>query len=211
VLATQDVLEQLAGRIEHAYGLRRPRWWRGCSTTRVWYAAALRLWEAHQNDPTRIPLDAELFVASQPISTSLADPWSELAQPEAASRFRSRVCRIIRCLRAELKREIRRAERSIRRGHEIDELLSSKTRRLSPLGSYIVARRAGRGDLLDCLAAAAAQQHRSCPLYYAASLAFIPPESYPTDELAGTPAGETESRPTKKSLSVREKYRVFEN
>jgi hypothetical protein len=173
--------------------------------------AALRLWEAHYEDPTRIPLDAELFVASQPISSSLADPWSELAQPEAATRYRSRVCGIIRRLRGELKREVRRAERLIRRGREIDEVLISKKHRLSPLGSYIVARRAGRGDLLDCLAAAASQQHRSCPLYRAASVAFIPPESYPTEDLAAAAAGETGSRPTKTSLSVREKYRVFEN
>ena len=51
VLPTHEVLDQLAGRIEQAYGLRRPRWLRGCSTSRVWYTAALRLWEAHAGDP----------------------------------------------------------------------------------------------------------------------------------------------------------------
>ena len=91
--------------------------------------------------------------------------------------------RIVRQLRAELKRELVAAERSIRQGHEIDSVLSRKTRRLSSLGSYILARRAGRDDLADRFAAAAAAQHRSCPLYRPASLAFIPAEFYPDENL----------------------------
>ncbi len=61
-------------RIERAYALRRAGWDRGCSTRRVWAAAALCLWQAHVDDPT-LPLDSELFVASQPITGSLGDPW----------------------------------------------------------------------------------------------------------------------------------------
>jgi hypothetical protein len=42
-------------------------------------------------------------------SSALSGPWSELAQPEAARRYRSRVRRIIRRLRWELYRtEVRR-------------------------------------------------------------------------------------------------------
>jgi hypothetical protein len=181
VLPTQEVLDQLSGRVEHAYGLRRPRWRRGCSTQRVWFAAALRLWEVHDQDPLRVPLDAELFVASQPISDPFADPWTELAQPEAARRYRSRVRQIVRQLCSELRREVRRAERLIRRGREISAVLGKRDGRLSPLGCLIVAWRAGRTDLADRFTAAAAAQHRSCPLYRSASLALIPGHCYPIE------------------------------
>ncbi len=82
----QAVIEELSSRIEQAYGLRRPDWRGGCSTDRVWSAAAGRLWAAHAADPVRVPLDAELFVASQPIGAAFADPWSELAEPESTRR-----------------------------------------------------------------------------------------------------------------------------
>ena len=84
VLPTQELIDQLAERIERAYTLRRQRWCRGCSTRRVWSAAALRLWQAHVDDP-QLPLDCELYVASQVINESLSDPWSELAQPAGRS------------------------------------------------------------------------------------------------------------------------------
>ena len=86
MLQTHEFIGHLAGRIENAYGLRKSLWRRGCSTNRVWHAAAQRLWEAHAVDPLRIPLDAELFVASQPISALLVDPWTELAHPESGRR-----------------------------------------------------------------------------------------------------------------------------
>ncbi len=123
-------------------------------------------------------------MASQPISAPLSDPWTELAHPESARRYRSGVRRIVRQLRAELKRELVAAERSIREGREIGGVLGRKNRRLSSLGAYILAQRAGRIDLAERFAAAAAAQHRSCPLYRAASLAFIPADSYPDENLA---------------------------
>ncbi len=91
VLPTHEVLDYLAGRIEQAYALRRAHWFRGCSTSRVWYTAALRLWEAHASDSALVPLDPELFVASQPISSPLSAPWTEVAHPESARRYRSAV------------------------------------------------------------------------------------------------------------------------
>jgi hypothetical protein len=187
VLPTHEVLDQLAGRIEQAYALRRPRWLRGCSTSRVWYTASLRLWEAHASDPVQIPLDPELFVASQPISTPLSAPWTELAHPQSGRRYRTAVRRIVRQLRVELKRELMAAGRSIREGQEIETVLGHKNRRLSSLGAYILARRAGRHDLAERFAAGAAAQHRSCPLYRTASLAFIPAEFYPDENLVLEP------------------------
>jgi hypothetical protein len=181
VLPTHEVLDYLAGRIEQAYALRRARWFRGCSTPRVWYTAALRLWEAHASDSALVPLDPELFVASQPISAPLSAPWTEVAHPESARRYRSAVRGIVRQLRAELKRELVAAERSIREGVEIESILGRKHRRLSCLGAYILARRAGRKDLAERFTAGAAAQHRSCPLYRTASVAFIPAEFYPDE------------------------------
>ena len=184
MLPTHQALDLLAVRIEQAYGLRVRRWWRGCSTSRVWHAAALRLWEAHARDPESVPLDAELFVASQPISVSLPDPWTELTHNESAKRYRLSLKRIVRSLRAELRREVRRGERSILQGEEVETLLSRDSRRLSALGSYILATRAGRNDLAERFAAAAAAQHQSCPLYRIASASLLPAELYPDLRLA---------------------------
>ena len=142
VLPTQETLDRLADRIERAYALRRSNWYRGCSTPRVWSAAATILWEAHSEDPT-IPLDPELFVASQPLTGTFADPWSSLAQTEAGHRYKQNVRRIIRRLRTELKREIRLTEDLLRQGRTLSMIIGSRNARLSPLGLYIAAQSCG--------------------------------------------------------------------
>jgi hypothetical protein len=202
VVPTQEQLDHLAGRIERAYGLRQPGWWRGGSTTRVWFAAAVRLWEAHAEDSLAFPLDPELFVAAQPISGPFSDPWSELAEPAAARRYRTLLRRIVRKLRAELRREVRFAERLIERGREIKTVLSADNGRLSPLGCFIVACRAGRADLAARFAALATAQHRSCTLYQLASLSFLPADSYPAHQLGCAPETEPAPRGEKLLLSL---------
>ncbi len=131
----------------------------------------------------QVPLDAELFVASQPISAPIADPWSELAAPESTRRYRSQVYQIVRRLRSELKREVARAERLIVRGRDIANVLDLDDGRLSPLGCLIVAWRAGRADLADRFAALAAAQNRSCPLYRLACHALLPANFYPVESM----------------------------
>jgi hypothetical protein len=209
VLTNYEVLDHLAGRIEVAYSLRRPLWWRGCSTTRVWYSAALRLWEAHAADPAQVPLDAELFVASQPISALFSDPWTEIAHSESIRRYRSAVRQIVQQLRVELTREVGVAERSIRRGGEIDNILGRKHARLSPLGSYILARRAGRDDLAKRYARAAASQHQSCPLYRLASVALIPADTYPDERLTLEIEQPVSRRVAGTEVTLRGKFREF--
>jgi hypothetical protein len=147
----------------------------------VWSAAAWCLWQAHESD-LRVPLDSELFVASQPITDALADPWSELAHPEAVRRYCVNVRRIIHQLRSELKREIKLARRLIFRKREIGPALLARTSRLSALGCYIAAQQTGHADLAGRFVAAAVEQHRSCPLYRAASLTLLPGELYPVDD-----------------------------
>jgi hypothetical protein len=126
-----------------------------------------------------MPLDPELYVASQGSSGQFSDPWTELAGPKAGERYRSRVYRIIEDLRSGLKKEVRFAERAIRKGQEIESVLKIKQGRLSHLGCYIVARRAGRVDLANRFADAAIDQQRFCPLYRAACIELVPGEHDP--------------------------------
>ncbi len=188
MLPTQETLDRLAERIERAFTLRRSNWYRGCSTSRIWSAAAAILWEVHSKDSS-IPLDPELFVASQPLSAAFADPWTCLAQPEAGHRYRQSVRRIIRRLRAELKRELRRAQGLLRQGRALSMIIGSRDGRLSPLGLYIAMHQADRPDLAGRLRAGAIEQHHCCPLYRSACLAFLPAELYPMK--ATSPSVET--------------------
>jgi hypothetical protein len=178
VLPTQECIDRLGVRIEQAFTLRRSKWYRGCSTSRVWAAAATILWQAHQEDPD-IPLDPELYAAAQPLSAPFADPWLSLAHPEAGLRYRRRVHRIIRQLRAELRREIGRAEGMVQGGRGLATVVRCRDRRLSPLGLFITAHRAGRPDLAAQLRAGVIAQHQSCPLYRLASRSFLPAGLYP--------------------------------
>lgn len=180
MLPTQEIIDHLADRIERAYSLRRSGWYRGCSTRRVWSAAALCLWQAKENDPT-LPLDSELFVASQPLDNPACDPWTELAQPEAGRRYRRQVRRIVSRLRAELAREVKRAERRME-DPQVDPSALARDPRLSPLGCYIAAHRVGRIDWACYFATAAARQHHACPLYQVATLALLPADLYPLAE-----------------------------
>ena len=178
MLASQETIESLAERIERAYRLRHPHWNRGCSTSRVWAVAAAILLDVHGDDPT-IPLDPELFVAAQRGVSDYPDPWTELAQPMAGRRYRDQVRQIVERLRVELGREVRRAERLVRRGEPLELVVLAKSRLLSTLGGYILARRAGRDDLAERLRRGAVDQHWSCPLYRQASLPLLPAEDYP--------------------------------
>jgi hypothetical protein len=180
VLPTQETIDELAGRIEEAFHRRCASWNRGCSTPRVWAAAAANLWRAHQEIP-EAPIDPELFVAAQPIHQTYSDPWTDLTQPEAVERYAHQIRRIIGLLQTELARELARAERLISKGTKLSRIVLARKSRLSALGSYIVALRAGRSDLAALLHDRALEQHRSCPLYRIACYAFLPEDCYPGD------------------------------
>jgi hypothetical protein len=155
------------------------------------------LWQVHDDNP-EIPLDPELFVASQPIAAPFGEPWASLARAEAGQRYRQNVRRIIRRLRSELRREVRRAEDELRKGRELRALIRSHGPRISPLGLYITAHRAGRADLAQRLRLAAVGQHNCCPLYRPASLTLIPAALYPSVEQRRVlPVNETHESPRK--------------
>ena len=181
VRPSQALIDSYAERIERAYRLRRPDWRRDCSSNRVWSAAAAVLLSVDQSD-TSIPHDPELFVASQPMRSYYADPWVEIATPAAAQLYRSRVAEIVRVLRRELRAEVRYAESQVASGRRIANVLAIPSRRVSPLGCYIVAHRASRPILAKRFVDAAVAQHGSCPLYRQASLKFLPAELYPVPE-----------------------------
>ena len=174
----QTVIDTLADRIERAYRLRRPDWDGVCSTPRVWTAAAALLFDAREGDDL-LPIDPELFVRAQPMESPYPDPWRELTDPAALTRYRHGVETIVSRLRAELAREVGRAERQIGAGQPIGKVLSSKSGWLSALGRLIVARRAGRFALARRFFPDAVTQHQSCPLYRLASLNLLPAEDYP--------------------------------
>ncbi len=180
MLPTQETLDRLADRIERAFTVRCSTWYRGCSTPRIWSVAAAILWDVHLADST-IPLDPELFVASQPLTASFADPWTSLAQPGAGHRYKQSVRRIIRRLRAELKRELRLTENLLRQGRALSKIVGSQDARLSPLGLYIAVHQAARPDLAGRLRAGAIVQHNCCPLYRSACTALLPAELYPME------------------------------
>lgn len=180
MLPTQKAIDQLAGRIEQAFLRRCAVWNRSCSTQRVWSAAAANLWRAHQENPW-LPLDPELFVASQPIRGAHSDPWTDLTQEAAIHRYTRQVRRIVLLLRTELSQELARADRLIGRGIELSRIVAARKSRLSALGCYILVLRAGRNDLAAGLHDRALQQHRSCPLYRAACSTFLPDDRYPND------------------------------
>lgn len=176
-LASRHEIDRLAGRIRDAYRRRDRSWHGGCSTDRLWEAAALVLIRCHEENPG-VPVDPELFVISQ----STTDPWSDLASPLAAERYREQVGKIIRRLRSELGREIRRAEELIHRGRSVGDVVSRRDGKLSPLGRYIVALRAFRPDLADSWCREALVQHESCPLYRPACCEFLPVDAYPNGD-----------------------------
>jgi hypothetical protein len=181
VLPTQKTIDSLADRIEKAFTLRRTPWYRGCSTARIWSAAATRLWQVHRDDST-VPLDPELFVASQPLADAFIDPWSTFTHHAAGRRYKKRVLQIIRQLRSELRREIKRVEEQVRQGRELTTIIRAHDSRFSPLGLYIAAHRLGRPDLAERLRSGTVDQHNCCPLYRTACVALFPAELYPVND-----------------------------
>jgi hypothetical protein len=183
VILSPHAIVQLAGRIERAYGRRHRHdspW--SAPDARLWELAARALIEAHRAEPW-LPLDPELFVISQPVAAILDDPWQELAASEAIRRYRRRVRRLVRNLRRELAAEVRRAESRVRRGKELEVVVRRPTARVSALGAYIVAIRAGRPELAEPLVDAVHAQHAACPLYRQASRGYLPASAYPVMEL----------------------------
>lgn len=182
MICSQDFIRELADRIERAYRRRYPRWNSLGLTPGVWESAASRLVEASK-ERSGVPIDPELFVASQAHSSLGHDPWSELTQHRSLQRYIKALRRIIRQLRGELEVEVRRAECRLRRGVTLEEILAREGARISPLSRFILAHRAGRADLSRMNRAGALSQHQSCPLYRVAARRLLPVNAYPSSDL----------------------------
>jgi hypothetical protein len=120
-----------------------------------------------------------LFVAILAPGRVIPDPWVELTQRDAQTRYLRAVRRIINRLRRELQSELKLAEGRINKGMTVDELLDVEEDRISPLTRFILAYRANRYDLLLKHIASAQAQHRSCALYREASRTLLPCRAYP--------------------------------
>lgn len=193
VLTNHDLIESLATRIERAYLLRRPNWRPVRSNVRVWSTTAHMLFKAQMEDPS-LPLDPELFVAVQPLEWPYLEPALVFPQPEAIQHYRHLVKKLIRDLATELRGEVSRAERRIKRGVALERVLSPENASLSALGCFIVACRARRPDLVQRFLPGAQMQHQACPLYRQASHGLLPGESYPDDASTFPVASSTQTR-----------------
>jgi hypothetical protein len=178
VLADQDVIAELARRIEKAYRLRRPQWADACSSARVWSVAAQTLMNAHERNGM-VPADPELYVAVQSGRSTFTDPWVDLTAPAAVDYYRAKVRTIVHALRDELAGELRYALKRVAAGATVRDVLLSDTRKLSPLGKFIAAHATGRAAFAGRFESAAGRQHRSCPLYRYACESLLPPGVYP--------------------------------
>jgi hypothetical protein len=183
VLPSQEMISSLAERIEQAFRRRYPDWTTVRTSSGVWGAAASGLLMLHRNIPS-VPLDPEMFVAVQPLRT-WADPWADLAQESALRRYRRHVRRIVSQLRSEIREEVRSAERKLRGGTSLTSVLSDSSGRISALGRYVIARRAGQDELAERLRPEAERQHRSCPLYRQACRFLLPDNTYPIPRESG--------------------------
>ena len=187
---TLETIDRVAGRIEAAYRRRFPDWSDVGSTPGVWESAARRLFET-DSGMVGLPIDPELYGASQIPGRLGPEPWADLTQSRSLTRYRRCLRGIILQLRRELRVEIARAECRMLRGVSLDELLETEGARLSPLSCYILSHRLGRADLALKLHSAAVNQHRSCPLYRIAARSLLPAHAYPsTDQTVdAVPAG----------------------
>ena len=173
MIATQSHLDHLAERIEVAYRRRHPIWAPLGLTPGVWLAAAGRLNDVAAIDPAS-PIDPELFVAVQDYRTFRRDPWRELAQEGAATRYRSAVRKIVKQLKAELEGELDWSKQLLESGRSLDELIAVVKTRVSPIAKLALCVRHDRDDLADQVRPAAEAQQRACPLYTFACRKLIP-------------------------------------
>lgn len=178
MIRKRDGIDLIAGRIELAYRRRHSAWIGVVSAPGVWESAASRLVEASRSHPG-IPIDPELYVAALTSADHSPDPWSELTQGQSIARYLRVLRKIVSQLRLELTQELRRADRKMKDGQGIDEILDGRHGKLSPLTRYIFAFQAGRMDLAEKHRASAESQHRSCPLYREAIRPLLSGCDYP--------------------------------
>lgn len=140
-----------------------------------WIRSAVALLAANRSEPM-IPIDPELYVASQFENGERAIPEEV---EDAVSRYKSSVLRTICKLRQELSEELKWLTSASRRGHSVERLIRTHSRRITPLSLYIHAQRMNREDLADRLIGQVLEQHEHCPLYRAASSQWLEDNRYP--------------------------------
>jgi hypothetical protein len=89
----------------------------------------------------------------------------------------------------------------VREGNGLAQVLKKRDARLSPLGLFIVAHRAGRPKLAERMRLGVVEQHRSCPLYRLASVSLLPAELYPDVDSMPEDAPEATSAETSRRVA----------
>lgn len=187
---SQLAQEALAERIEQAYSIRRNSVQQIGVDPRVWEFAAKTLQGVHFQEPW-IPVDPELYVAAQKLTPSVTGPWTTVAGPAAAQRYRAKVVAIVRQLRRELRGELKQIRRRVLLGKSLDEVLERRCSSISPLARYIAAVSEGRTKFAEHWLAGAREQHSACPLYRRACKGLLSESDYPAwDLLLGAASNE---------------------
>lgn len=177
---TTTTIRNLAARIETSYYQRHEAG--TIIPDRAWSIAARMLLAARQFDP-ELPIDPVLFVACVAPRSAGPSAWKCLIRRRAIRTYVLGVRAVVRGLRRELEREVKRVEARVLRGQPIEMLLTWPSSRVSPLGRYIAAHRAGRPELAKALRPQARRQHEACPLYRQASEPLLPWGGYPADDV----------------------------
>lgn len=179
-MTSQKTLDRSAEMIKQAYLRQNSGYSPSSCSSEVWVAAAMRMHQVAEEN-LGIPVDAELFVASQVYRGFRRDPWTELTQAGASRNYRQAIRKIVGLLEKEISREIRWATRKMESGASLDGLMASAKTKLSPLSKFYFAREFGRSDLADRYRDDARDQHLSCPLYETAFRNLLPSMIYPAD------------------------------
>ena len=179
---SQTLISILSSRIISAY-LRSRREGDGeLSTKKAAMAAAALLLQTHLDDEA-VPLDPELYVASQSKRSRELSPWFDLATPAAAKCYVRCVRKIVRSLRKEIQSEIDRAEEKIGEGESVYHVLMKPDPKLSGMTRYLLAHRFRRPALANRFLHEAVAQHRSCPLYKQATCEMLSRDLYPDESM----------------------------
>jgi hypothetical protein len=140
-----------------------------------WIRSAVALLALNRHE-THIPIDPELFVASQYERGALTIPDDV---EDAVARYKTSVMRTICKLKQELSEELKWLTSASRRGLSVERLIRTHSRKITPLSLYIHAQRMNRDDLADGLISQVLEQHEHCPLYRAASAQWLEEGRYP--------------------------------
>ena len=177
MIRTSRELGKIVQRLETAFQVRYPQFTRVAIDSRLWEILVVDLLEAHRKSRW-LPIDPELFIACQTARENLLDPWSQLSPTVAIRAYCVQVRKIIRSLRAELRKELRTLARADRSG-TLSKIYEHESRSVSSLAKHLYAIREELVGYAEKYRLPAYRQHLGCPLYAEAAKPLLPGSVYP--------------------------------